>query len=66
MVRDSSLQADILHAHMRKSYVLAGIAGSLLNKPVVATVHGMHVTAPWIVGKIRTSLFSNLTVSPFI
>ncbi|MDN3658171.1 glycosyltransferase [Ferruginibacter paludis] len=36
---------DILHAHMPKSHVLAGIAGSLLNKPVVATVHGMHVTA---------------------
>ncbi|MCW3089344.1 MAG: glycosyltransferase family 1 protein [Ferruginibacter sp.] len=38
-------QVDILHAHMPKSHVLAGIAGSLLHKPVVATVHGMHVTA---------------------
>ncbi|MEO6730208.1 MAG: glycosyltransferase family 4 protein [Ferruginibacter sp.] len=38
-------QVDVLHAHMPKSHVLAAIAGSLLHKPVVATVHGMHVTA---------------------
>ncbi len=36
---------DVLHAHMPKSHVLAGVAGSLIQKPVVATVHGMHVTA---------------------
>jgi glycosyltransferase involved in cell wall biosynthesis len=38
-------QVDVLHAHMPKSHVLAGIAGSLSGKPVVATLHGMHVTA---------------------
>jgi glycosyltransferase involved in cell wall biosynthesis len=38
-------EVDVLHAHMPKSHVLAGIAGSLLKKPVVATVHGMHITA---------------------
>jgi glycosyltransferase involved in cell wall biosynthesis len=38
-------QVDVLHAHMPKSHVLAAVAGSLLQKPVVATVHGMHVTA---------------------
>jgi len=38
-------QVDVLHAHMPKSHVLAGLAGSLLHKPVVATLHGMHVTA---------------------
>ncbi len=38
-------KADILHAHMPKSHVLAAVAGSFLNKPVIATVHGMHVTA---------------------
>ena len=38
-------QIDVLHAHMPKSHVLAGLAGSLLNKPIVASVHGMHVTA---------------------
>src|SRR5205809_2596300 len=35
---------DILHAHMPKSHVLAGLAGSLLHKPVLATIHGMHIT----------------------
>ena len=38
-------EVDVLHAHMPKSHVLAGIAGSLLQRPVVATLHGMHVTA---------------------
>jgi glycosyltransferase involved in cell wall biosynthesis len=38
-------EVDVFHAHMPKSHVLAGIAGSLLDKPVVATIHGMHVTA---------------------
>ena len=38
-------QVDVIHAHMPKSHVLAGIAGALMHKPVVATVHGMHLTA---------------------
>ena len=38
-------QIDVFHAHMPKSHGLAGIAGSLVGKPVVATLHGMHVTA---------------------
>lgn len=38
-------KVDVLHAHMPKSHVLAGLAGSLTGKPVVATLHGMHVTA---------------------
>jgi glycosyltransferase involved in cell wall biosynthesis len=37
-------RVDIFHAHMPKSHVLAGIAGSLLHVPVVATIHGMHIT----------------------
>ena len=36
---------DVLHAHMPKAHLLAGIAGNLLGKPVVATVHGMDITA---------------------
>ncbi|HYK44862.1 MAG TPA: glycosyltransferase family 4 protein, partial [Parafilimonas sp.] len=36
---------QLLHAHMPKAHVLAGVAGNLLNKPVVATIHGMDVTA---------------------
>lgn len=38
-------RVDVLHAHMPKSHVLAGLTGSLINKPVVATIHGMHVTS---------------------
>ncbi len=36
---------DVLHAHMPKAHLLAGLAGNLLHKPVVATVHGMDITA---------------------
>lgn len=38
-------KADLLHAHMPKAHILAGLAGNLLNLPVLATLHGMHVTA---------------------
>lgn len=38
-------QVDVLHAHMPKAHVLAGIAGLMLNKNVVATVHGMNITS---------------------
>lgn len=38
-------QIDVLHAHMPKAHVLAGIAGCLIRKPVVATIHGMNVTS---------------------
>lgn len=38
-------RVDVLHAHMPKAHVLAGIAGSLIQKPVVATVHGMNITS---------------------
>lgn len=36
---------DVLHAHMPKAHILAGLAGCLIHKPVVATMHGMEVTA---------------------
>ncbi|WP_170234211.1 glycosyltransferase [Segetibacter aerophilus] len=36
---------DVLHAHMPKAHALAGLAGSLTNKPTVATIHGMNVTS---------------------
>lgn len=38
-------QIDVLHAHMPKAHILAGIAGCLIHKPVVAAVHGMNVTS---------------------
>ena len=36
---------DVLHAHMPKAHILAGLAGCLINKPVVATLHGMNVSS---------------------
>jgi glycosyltransferase involved in cell wall biosynthesis len=36
---------DVIHAHMPKSHVLAAIASGLVHRPVVATIHGMHLTA---------------------
>lgn len=38
-------EIDLIHAHMPKAHVLAGIAGQFTNKPVIATIHGMHITA---------------------
>jgi len=38
-------QIDVLHAHMPKAHILAGLAGCLIHKPVVATVHGMNVSS---------------------
>jgi glycosyltransferase involved in cell wall biosynthesis len=38
-------QIDVIHAHMPKAHALAGIAGCLVQKPVVATIHGMNVTS---------------------
>jgi glycosyltransferase involved in cell wall biosynthesis len=37
-------QIDVLHAHMPKAHTLAGLAGCLVHKPVVATLHGMNVS----------------------
>jgi glycosyltransferase involved in cell wall biosynthesis len=38
-------QIDVLHAHMPKAHVLAGLAGNLIHKPVAAAIHGMNVTS---------------------
>ena len=38
-------QIDILHGHMPKAHTLAGLAGCLVHKPVVATLHGMNVSS---------------------
>src|SRR5665213_427131 len=38
-------QVDVIHAHMPKAHALAGLVGSLIKKPVVATVHGMDITS---------------------
>lgn len=36
---------DLIHAHMPKAHVLAGLASCLTQTPAIATVHGMNVTA---------------------
>src|SRR4051812_32606636 len=38
-------EIDVIHAHMPKAHALAGISGCLVQKPVVATIHGMNVTS---------------------
>lgn len=37
-------RVDLIHAHLPKAHVLAGLAGALTRTPAVATVHGMSVT----------------------
>lgn len=37
------LNVDLIHAHLPKAHLLAGIVGKLTDKPVVATVHGMDI-----------------------
>lgn len=37
-------QIDLVHAHLAKAHVLAGLAGALTRTPVVTTVHGMNLT----------------------
>ena len=36
---------SLLHAHLPRAHVLAGIAGRLANIPTVATVHGMDINS---------------------
>jgi glycosyltransferase involved in cell wall biosynthesis len=54
-------QIDVLHAHMPKAHVLAGLAGCLIHKPVVATIHGMNVTSHELGIKraVRSHLITN-------
>ena len=37
---------DVLHAHLTNAHLLAGVAGSLTGRPVVATIHGRQLTLP--------------------
>lgn len=36
-------QIDVLHAHLNKAHILAGLAGRLTHIPVAATIHGMEI-----------------------
>jgi len=35
---------DVIHAHLWKAHVLAAVVGRVAATPVLATVHGMHMT----------------------
>lgn len=52
---------DVIHAHMPKAHALAGLVGSLTQKPVVATVHGMELTSHelGITRTVRSHLITN-------
>lgn len=54
-------QIDLIHAHMPKAHVLAGLAGNLTDTPVVATVHGMNLT-PHELGICRLTQSTLITV----
>ena len=41
LVRASAV--DVLHAHLANAHVLAGIVGRLVDKPVLATIHGRQL-----------------------
>lgn len=45
---------DLVHAHLPRAHVLAGLAGNLTNRPVVMTVHGMDISS-WELGIFRTT-----------
>ncbi len=38
-------KTDVFHAHMPKAHTLAALAGNLLNKPIVSSIHGMHFSS---------------------
>ncbi len=38
-------KTDVFHAHMPKAHTLAALAGSLVHKPVVSSIHGMHFSS---------------------
>ena len=40
----NATDVDLLHAHLPRAHVLAGIAGRLTGRPVLATVHGRQLT----------------------
>jgi glycosyltransferase involved in cell wall biosynthesis len=56
-----SHRIDVIHAHMPKAHALAGLIGSLTQKPVVATVHGMEITSHelGITRTVRSHIITN-------
>jgi glycosyltransferase involved in cell wall biosynthesis len=39
-----NFQVDLIHGHLPKAHVLAGLAGALTQTPALATVHGNSIT----------------------
>jgi glycosyltransferase involved in cell wall biosynthesis len=52
LVKEQGIQ--ILHAHLPRAQVLAGLVGSLAGVPVVTTIHGMDISS-WELGILRTT-----------
>jgi glycosyltransferase involved in cell wall biosynthesis len=41
----NQLQIDLIHAHLPRAQMLAGLVGKITNIPVVATIHGMDISS---------------------
>jgi glycosyltransferase involved in cell wall biosynthesis len=52
LVKDQGIH--LIHAHLPRAEVLAGLAGSLTGVPVVTTIHGMDISS-WELGILRTT-----------
>jgi glycosyltransferase involved in cell wall biosynthesis len=52
LIRDEKIQ--LIHAHLPRAQMLAGIAGCLAGVPVVMTFHGMEINT-WELGIARTT-----------
>ncbi len=56
-----NFDVDLIHAHLPKAHVLAGLAGALTHTPAVATVHGNTITTHEL-GIHRTTNTNLITV----
>ena len=52
LVKEQGIQ--LIHAHLPRAQVLAGLVGSLADLPVVTTIHGMDISS-WELGILRTT-----------
>jgi glycosyltransferase involved in cell wall biosynthesis len=55
-----SLQVDLLHAHLPNAHLLAGVAGRLAGRPVLATVHGRQLSLTDL--EVHRAVASHLSV----
>jgi glycosyltransferase involved in cell wall biosynthesis len=52
LVKEQGIQ--LIHAHLPRAEVLAGLVGSLTGAPVLTTIHGMDISS-WELGILRTT-----------